>query len=76
MITVIGKLVDTAKYVGMKDLNVLCEFAGWTPEFNREWLKCAVERGDEILIVSAQNVSGQFRQELVDLVEILLENTR
>ena len=72
-ITVLGKLADTDKYACREGYNVLSKFDGWTPEFNREWLRQVVERGDDILIVSTLDVSGQFRNELEDLMEILLE---
>ena len=71
MITVIGKLADTTEYIDREGYNVLSKFDGWTPEFNREWLRQAVERGDQILIVSTQNVTGQFRNELLDLINLL-----
>ena len=71
MITVIGKLSDTKKYIGKPGYNVLEKSADWTFEFNAKWIAEAVERGDDILIVSTSNVSGWFREELFELFRLL-----
>ncbi len=70
MITVLGKLCDTKKYLGRIGYNVLAQTKGWTPLQNLEWLKEAVARGDSFLIVST-TASGFFADELLELVRLL-----
>lgn len=74
MITVIGKLEDCAKFAGIAGYNVYAKSADWTPRKNFIWLCEAVERGDSFLIVST-DMTGYFKRELQDLLEILEFNT-
>jgi len=68
MITVLGKLSDTQRYIGLDGYNVLPFTPDWTPDKNREWLDAALARGDQFLLVS-QDWSGQFAEELKYLME-------
>jgi len=70
MITVLGKLADTEKYIGKSGYSVYAKCPDWTPTKNFYWLVDAVARGDDFLIVS-RDATGQFRQELQDLLDIL-----
>lgn len=72
VITVIGKLKDTAPYRGLPGYNVFPECEGWTPERNRIWIDRAIERGDSFLIVS-NDYRGEFLNELVYLLQQLIE---
>jgi len=64
MITVIGKLADTQKYIGVQGYNVLPKLDNWTPDMNLQWIRKAIERGDDFLIVSTKAVSGFFVEEV------------
>ena len=46
MLTVLGKLRDTERYLGLPGYNVLANIQHWTPEINQRWLMEAVARGD------------------------------
>ena len=74
MITVLGKLNDTAAYIGRDGYNVYAKSDDWTPQKNFYWLCDSVARGDDFLIVS-RDASGQFLQELRDLLYILEFNS-
>ena len=63
MITVLGKLKDTLKYIGVDGYNVLPDSPDWTLGKNRQWLLKAIGRGDHFLLVSLE-VSGQYATEL------------
>jgi hypothetical protein len=73
MITVLGKLSDTLKYLGESGYNVLPPSPDWTPGANRQWLQSAIERGDAFLIFS-HDISGQFAEELWYLIRNHLSN--
>lgn len=70
MITVIGKLADTQQYIGREGYNVLDKINDWTPELNQQFIDEAISRGDALLFVSWQ-VTGQYREELVQLLKRL-----
>jgi hypothetical protein len=61
--TVLGKLKDTAPYVGREGYNVYPESDDWTPENVRVWLREAVARGDAFLLVSA-DFTGDYAREV------------
>ena len=61
--TVLGKLTDTAPYVGQPGFNVYPKFDDWTPEKGRAWLREAVARGDKFLLVST-DFTGAYLQEI------------
>lgn len=71
MISVIGKWIDAAGYMGKRGYNVMPFDPNWTLEKNHAWLDAVVERGDKILIVS-NDYSGEFRNELIYLLEKML----
>lgn len=68
MITVLGKLEDTAIYHGLPGYNVLPETADWTVEMNRKWLDAALDRGDMLLLVSVP-FTGHYREEVLHMLE-------
>ena len=72
MITVLGKLADTQKYIGLDGYNVLSFTPDWTPDKNYKWLDAAIARGDQFLIVSSE-WSGWFAEELKYLMKRKLE---
>ena len=61
--TVLGKLADTAPYIGRAGYSVYPESDDWTPEKGRVWLLEAVERGDKFLLVST-DFTGVYLQEI------------
>lgn len=63
MITVLGKLPDTAPYIGKAGYNVYPASDDWTPEKGRVWLSEAVRRGDDFLLVSS-DFSGAYLREI------------
>ncbi len=71
LITVLGKLDDTQKYIGRAGFNVLGYCEDWTPEMNQRFIDEAINRGDELLFVSYET-SGQYRNELIQIIERLL----
>jgi hypothetical protein len=71
MITVLGKLSDTDAYANTSSYNVMAECLDWTPQKNFIWLKDAVLRGDEILLVS-RNIHGYYGRELLSLLYLLI----
>jgi hypothetical protein len=75
MITVLGKLADTQKYLGKTGYNVLAKCADWSPSVNERWLRQAVARGDQFLLVSI-DCSGQYRKELELLLNLLIGQRR
>lgn len=70
MITVIGKLEDTAQYIGRDGFNVLARRDDWTPELNQRFIADAIDRGDHLLFASWQ-ATGQYREELITMLRIL-----
>jgi len=68
MITVLGKLADTQRYIGLDGYNVLPFMPDWAPDKNWKWLDAAIARGDQFLIVSPE-WSGQFAKELKYLMK-------
>ena len=72
MITVLGKLADTQKYIGLDGYNVLPMLPDWTPEKNRAWLHAAIQRGDDFLIIG-RDISGEFAKEICYLLHRLTD---
>lgn len=69
MITVLGALADTREYLGQPGYNVSPESDDWTPEKGFAWLKEAIVREDQFLLVSNHDTFGGFyMQELFFLV--------
>lgn len=71
MITVIGKLKDTEQYVGIDGFNVLSRSSDWTPELNKQFIDEAIQRGDHLLFAS-WNSSGRYREELLQIISIII----
>lgn len=69
-ILVIGKLADTAPYVGIPGFDVMAQRDDWTPELNRQFILDAMRQGQPIMFVSWQ-VTGQYRNELVQILQEL-----
>jgi hypothetical protein len=61
--TILGKLTDTAPYIDQPGYNVYPESDDWTPDKGRAWLREAVARGDEFLLVSTE-FTGAYLQEI------------
>jgi hypothetical protein len=72
VITVIGKWLDVADYMGKRGYNVMPFDPNWTLERNHAWMDEAIKRGDKILIVS-NDYSGEFRNELLYLLDSMLK---
>lgn len=70
-ILVIGKLVDTAPYVGRPGFDVMPPRTDWTPELNRQFILAALRQGQPIMFVSWQ-VTGQYRNELIQILQELI----
>jgi nudix-type nucleoside diphosphatase (YffH/AdpP family) len=67
VITVLGKLKDTARYAGRPGYNVLYDLSNWSQDQNLEWLTNSIYRGDIFLLVSNE-VNGFYFSELVWLL--------
>lgn len=63
LITILGRLPDTAPYIGKPGYNVSEESPDWTPEKGRAWVVEAVARGDKFLLVST-DFTGVYLQEI------------
>jgi len=72
MITVLGKLLDTVKYLDLPGYNVLALQNQWTVAINRSWIKAAFDRGDDFLFVSRE-ATGVYRQEFAFLYGLMIE---
>ena len=63
MITILGKLADTAPYRDQPGYNVWPKDDAWAPERARAWIARAVARGDKFLLVS-MDFSGAYLWEI------------
>lgn len=68
--TVLGKLSDTQKYIGLDGYNVLNKSDSWNENINLAFLLFAVSREDDFLLVSME-LSGQYAKEVGQLIHIL-----
>jgi RHS repeat-associated protein len=80
-ITAIGNHADTAWVSkNLPEINTLVNNKNWTPELNYQWLDSAMERGDEIWLVTdpseyvLQNPNSFFFKELDYLAEKSYDN--